>query len=830
MMKNTVYRLLITNVLIIISLVFIVLGVVNYLIFSNILKESSSQQNQLIFDDIRSVIDYQSVSLKVVEEQMISQLQMLSSDILAKMVRSGQSPQNIDLVKIKNSLGNISSLVDLYIINRQGVVVNTTFSRDKGLNLFSFGKEHTQYLESVWTDNVFKTAGFTIESVTGRPRIYTYQPTPDGKYILELGVSSPGAEKLVQFINQRLKQISSVGIRNIKSAEILTVVDTSIYSLGQRKEYHDKESIISAFLNKEMKALEHKTDSGWYRYSYQYIARNESGLYKHFVVRVIVNIDDEKNILFNQGISFISMFIITLGLIGAFIYFNSMRLVKLINKLTEASAVISTGDYSHRIEIDNPQELAQLASSFNQMVERIHEYNEQLENKVVERTAKLLRQKEEIERTSQALASKNKQMEQINSIIDTMNAEVNYIQLFSSVLNKLSKLEGVHKLAFLDSNNSDKRFEVRAQIGFQNTEIPYLHTSPTDFYALMLKEETEENSFVYLLHKNQQGSFSQVVIILEQSAENIAVVVLQNNDGNGIPPEEIEMIKQLRDYLLAAYIRSQLMLSLEETLNNLKSTQEQLIQQEKLASLGQLTAGIAHEIRNPLNFISNFTQLSLELTQSIKDELATIALPNQFIPEDIDTLNSNLTKIQKHSQRAESIIREMLSHSASSDSDFEEVNILNLIKDYTQLAYLGFRNDNPEFVAVVNFDPLQSDFMIKIQPQQFSRVIINLISNACYSMHRKKLTMGSNYSPECNITLKLEQKYLSVIISDNGEGIPDTVLKKIFQPFFTTKPTGKGTGLGLSLSYDIITKTHKGSIEVHSEINKGALFHMKIPC
>jgi len=828
MTKNTVYRLLITNVLLLVSAVFIILGAINYLTLRNILKETNEQQNKLIFDDIKSVIDYQNVSLNVVEDLIISQLQLLSYNIANKVVTDGLNPEKVNLDRIKDDLGAMAPYIDIYVISKQGIVVNTTFSRDKGLNLFDFGKEHKAFLQSVWDENVFKTAGFTIESVSGRPRIYTYQPTPGGKYILELGISSPGAEKLVKFINQRLFEISSKKDGHIQSAEILTVVDTTIYSLGRKINFSDKDYILEVFRSKQLFNYETHSDSGWHRYTYQYIANQESGLYKHFVIRVVENIEHEKALLTNQGIRMVLTFLVTLALIGTFIYFNSMHLVKLVDKMIAAASKISGGDYSHRLEIKSPLEFATLANKFNEMVQRIQEYHEHLENRVLERTSKLLRQKEELERTSNQLAVKNRQMEQINSIINTLNSEVNYLQMFTMLLKKLNQLDGVDKLAFLDTNNPEKRLETKATLGYQESEVPYKNLSWIEFYKNIHAIGAETEEYVLMMQADVPNTYKRIVLLLGRTTEANAMVVLESVGSQGISHENAELISQLRDYLLAAYIRSKLMLSLEKTLDDLNSTQEQLIQQEKLASLGQLTAGIAHEIRNPLNFITNFTQLSVELAQSLLQDIAKNDFSPTYLTEDLETISSNLVKILKHSHRAEAIIKEMLSHSGSSDSHFERVNVVQLIKDYTQLAYLGFRNEHPEFIANVIYHSASDEIFNHIQPQQFSRVIINLITNACYSMQQKLNTI-TNYMPEINISIEKNEKNLTFVFKDNGEGIPDEIRNQIFQPFFTTKPAGKGTGLGLSLSYDIITKTHKGSIEIKSILNDGVEFAISLP-
>jgi len=272
---------------------------------------------------------------------------------------------------------------------------------------------------------------------------------------------------------------------------------------------------------------------------------------------------------------------------------------------------------------------------------------------------------------------------------------------------------------------------------------------------------------------------------------------------------------------------------LEATLTNLKSTQSQLIQSEKMASLGELTAGIAHEIQNPLNFVNNFSEVNEELLTEMKDELdkGNIADAKTIANDAIE----NQQKILHHGKRADAIVKGMLQHSRSSSGVKEPTDINALADEYLRLAYHGLRAKDKSFNAKFETDFDASLPKINVVPQDIGRVILNLITNAFYVVNEKKKQQPDGYEPTVSVSTHFslssgEGRGEAIItVKDNGNGIPETIKEKIFQPFFTTKPTGQGTGLGLSMSYDIVTKAHKGEIKVETEEGKGTEFIVVLP-
>ncbi|UPL49814.1 ATP-binding protein [Hymenobacter sublimis] len=269
---------------------------------------------------------------------------------------------------------------------------------------------------------------------------------------------------------------------------------------------------------------------------------------------------------------------------------------------------------------------------------------------------------------------------------------------------------------------------------------------------------------------------------------------------------------------------------LREALTELKTTQAQLIQAEKMASLGELTAGIAHEIQNPLNFVTNFSDVSAELITELEEEQQRPTRDPELEAELLVDLKQNLLKITHHGQRAASIVRGMLEHSRASTGERQATNLNGLADEYLRLAYHGLRAKDKSFNAtlVTNFDPNLGT--VEAVSQDVGRVLLNLFTNAFYAVQKRKELNQPGYSPIVTVSTRhLPNGDVEVQVRDNGMGIPRAVVDKIFQPFFTTKPTGEGTGLGLSLSYDIITKGHGGTLTVETTEGSGTTFIITLP-
>ncbi|MBD0333611.1 MAG: two-component sensor histidine kinase [Chitinophagaceae bacterium] len=265
---------------------------------------------------------------------------------------------------------------------------------------------------------------------------------------------------------------------------------------------------------------------------------------------------------------------------------------------------------------------------------------------------------------------------------------------------------------------------------------------------------------------------------------------------------------------------------LRQTLSELKSTQTQLIQSEKMASLGELTAGIAHEIQNPLNFVNNFSEVNTELVNELKEEAK--AGNTEEVLAIASDLDENLQKIAHHGKRADAIVKNMLQHSRKSTGKKEPTDINALADEYLRLSYHGFRAKDKSFNATFRTEFDNSLGRVDVIPQDIGRVLLNLFNNAFYAVTEKNKKLNGAFEPTVEVRTEKSDGKIKITVNDNGTGIPQKVLDKIFQPFFTTKPTGEGTGLGLSLSYDIITKAHGGEMKVETKEGEGTAFIIQL--
>ena len=290
--------------------------------------------------------------------------------------------------------------------------------------------------------------------------------------------------------------------------------------------------------------------------------------------------------------------------------------------------------------------------------------------------------------------------------------------------------------------------------------------------------------------------------------------------------KNIEALSVEKQHILATQNKT-LEQQVEARTAELKASQAQLIQKEKLASLGELTAGIAHEIQNPLNFVNNFSEVSTELVSELKDEIDRgDTAEAKAIADD---LTQNLQKITLHGGRASAIVKGMLEHSRTSTGEKQPTDLNALADEYMRLAYQGQRGKDKTFHAelVTDFDVALPT--VEVVAPEIGRVLLNLFNNAFYAVHQRQKTAPAGYQPTVSVSTRRNETGVEIHVSDNGTGIPEAVKAKIFQPFFTTKPTGEGTGLGLSLSYDIITKGHGGTLTVESAAGEGTTFIIGLP-
>jgi signal transduction histidine kinase/ligand-binding sensor domain-containing protein len=469
----------------------------------------------------------------------------------------------------------------------------------------------------------------------------------------------------------------------------------------------------------------------------------------------------------------------------------------------------------------------------------------QLEEKIAERTAEVVQQKEEIENQSLELANKNDELEKINSAIKSINAEVNFDNLLQSLLEKMKIIRAAEKSIALVFDKQLNAFRFKAAYGWNIEEFEQVFLSLNQAEGRYLKNAQEVYEDVFVKSEfstfNQEDGLSHFILpksmlVLVIRIENRvdAFIIFENfTRENAFETKDVSLIRNSKEHIISAIIRARILENLQATLSDLKDTQAQLVQSEKLASLAQLTAGIAHEIQNPLNFVNNFSSLTVDLADELNEIISDVkekitSTQVADLEEVVALIKGNVKKINDHGKRVETIVKGMLQHSRGSTGEFELVDFNSMIEEYVNLAYHGMKAKNASFHTSIRTELDPTISKVSIVPQDMSRVVLNIVNNSCYALD-EKLQHNPEFKPEVLVITKKQKDKIEIHIKDNGTGIPKEVIDKIFNPFFTTKPTGQGTGLGLSMSFDIISKIHKGKMEVKSEEGVFTEFILSIP-
>ena len=433
----------------------------------------------------------------------------------------------------------------------------------------------------------------------------------------------------------------------------------------------------------------------------------------------------------------------------------------------------------------------------------------------------------------------------LGEVSQAVNSTLDLQTVLSTIVAKAVQLSGTEAGAIYVFDDLQREFHLRATYGMDHALIDALTqrhiglNDPNVTLALAqhepvqiadLKEQALSAVNEIILHA---GYRALLVAPLLRGEEIVGMLVVRRRTPGAFPQNTVDLIKTFAAQSAVAIENARLFQNVEASLEDLRTAQDRLIQTEKLASLGQLTAGIAHEIKNPLNFVNNFSAVSVELIDELREALGSAHLDSKLraeITEIADTLQGNLDKVVQHGKRADAIVKNMLLHSRQGSGEHRPVDINALVDESLNLAYHGARAEKQGFNITLerSFDPAAGE--VDLFPQEITRVLLNLISNGFYAATKRKAEAdGADYEPTLAAATRNLGDSVEIRIRDNGTGIPPEAREKLFNPFFTTKPAGEGTGLGLSISHDIIVKQHGGSIEVDTQPGEFTEFRIVLP-
>jgi signal transduction histidine kinase len=460
----------------------------------------------------------------------------------------------------------------------------------------------------------------------------------------------------------------------------------------------------------------------------------------------------------------------------------------------------------------------------------------------------LHRQKKEIDKKAAELAEQKQNVELLGEIGRKITSSLSVETIIGTVYDNVNALMNASVFGIGIYHDETKRIDFPAT--YENgVALPVYSNSIYEENRLASlsfisgKEivigdlETDYKNYLQNVPVPKQGQrpVSLIYLPLKAKEKMLGVITVQSFEKNAYSEYHLYMLRNIAIYATIALENAESYKKLNQTVDSLKKTQTQLIQSEKMASLGELTAGIAHEIQNPLNFVNNFSEVNGELIEELQEKLKAGDIDDALsISNDI---KENEQKVIHHGKRADGIVRGMLLHSRTGSGQKELTDINSLADEYLRLAYHGLRARDKSFNAKYKTDFDENVGKISVVQQDIGRVILNLINNAFYAVNEKRKqsetaltsSAGQGYDPTVTVTSKRVNGVVELTVSDNGNGMPQKVVSKIFQPFFTTKPTGEGTGLGLSMSYDIVTKGHGGEIKVETKEGEGSDFIIQIP-
>ncbi len=413
--RTTIFKQLILNVVIPVIAALMVLGVFNYYHTLKILDESNTSKNNIISDGIQKVLEFQDNAFELMDQQLSPIMEELSSILVNDVFKNTENIEHADLEQIREDLGMEPDYEDIYIINREGTIINTTFEKDRGLNLFEFGEEHKQFLTHVMEEGIFVNERFTIEDQTKRPKKYTYQPTLDKEYIIQIGFYSKQADEIILLIEEAkseiiTKQESIVDVELFYGAGV-------IFSLNVNAVEYHPELLQELFRNRDVNNWVVREGENNQSFRYLYLARENSNLYQGSVIRIISDRTGEIIMLRREAIKFLVIFGITIVVVLLLIYRKTKVVVFPVKKLAENVVRITNGHLNERAEVVGNNEITSLSIEFNKMIAQLESYTNELEQKVKERTAEIQQQKEEIEAQRDSIQEQKVKIETQNELI-----------------------------------------------------------------------------------------------------------------------------------------------------------------------------------------------------------------------------------------------------------------------------------------------------------------------------------------------------------------------------------------------------------------------------
>ena len=525
----------------------------------------------------------------------------------------------------------------------------------------------------------------------------------------------------------------------------------------------------------------------------------------------------------------------------------SRNLIRRLIHLSDGMLGIVGGNYNRPIDLSGNDEITEMG----RVVEIFRKNTLERDDLLAEKEHAAERLEQQVKERTLELAQSVEELRALGEVSQAVNSTIDLETVLSAIVTKATQLSATDAGTIYVFDEETQEFRLRATYGMDDTIIAEIKDRHIHMGETAIGKAVEQRTPIQIsdvldepksvLDVIVRSGFRAVLIVPLLSADQtVGALVVRRKRLGEFPTQTVDLLQTFAAQSVLAIQNARLFEKVEArtrdlaaSLDDLRAAQNRLIQTEKLASLGQLTAGIAHEIKNPLNFVNNFSALSAELVDDLSELLKPAALDSKTRAETEELtlmLKGNLEKVAHHGKRADSIVKNMLLHSREDSGERSRVNLNSLVDASVNLAYHGARAEDGEFTIKLErfFDPSAGE--VDLFPQEMTRVFLNLISNGFYAAtQRKAETKHTGYEPTLSAVTKDLGDRVEIRFRDNGEGIPSDLREKIFNPFFTTKPPGKGTGLGLSLSYDIVVKQHAGLIDLDTQPGEFTEFRIVLP-